>query len=177
MVLVFIGPDTTVFGIAPSRSLKVLATQLGIDTDAEALPEGRQVLLSSDFYTVYQSLGRPEGVDNLWCWAHIRRYFIRAGDAHPELAAWPTGRVERIAALYTAHTAITAATPTSPAHTLAIAQFCAALNTIDADATPNPAIPTCCTGRREGPRHPGPGMGRPGPRHHAIHGPGRIVFR
>ena len=43
MVLVFIGPDTTVFGIAPSRSLKVIATQLGIDTDtdAEALPEGR----------------------------------------------------------------------------------------------------------------------------------------
>jgi diacylglycerol kinase family enzyme len=41
VVLVFIGPDTTVFGIAPSGSLKVLATQLGIDTDAEALPEGR----------------------------------------------------------------------------------------------------------------------------------------
>jgi len=163
VVLVFIGPDTTVFGIAPSRSLKVLATQLGIDTDAEALPEGRQVLLSSDFYTVYQSLGRPEGVDNLWCWAHIRRYFIRAGDAHPELAAWPTGRVERIAALYTAHTAITAATPTSPAHTLAIAQFCAALNTIDADATPNPAIPTCCTrpARRSSPPWTGNGTAWP----------------
>ena len=109
---------------------------------------GRQVLLSSDFYTVYQSLGRPEGVDNLWCWAHIRRYFIRAGDAHPELAAWPTGRVERIAALYTAHT-------------LAIAQFCAALNTIDADATPNPAIPTCCTrpARRSSPPWTGNGTG------------------
>jgi len=89
---VFVGPDTTVFRIAPSRSLKVLTEQLGIDTDPDTdtltLPEGRQVLLSSDFYVVYQILGRLDGVDNLWCWAHIRRYFVRAGDAHPELAAW-----------------------------------------------------------------------------------------
>jgi transposase len=130
---VFVGPDTTVFTIAPSRSLKVLAEQLGIDTDAQALPEGRALLLSSDFYTVYQSLGRIDGVDNLWCWSHIRRYFIRAGDAHPELAAWTAGWVERIAALYVAHTAMAAAQPASPAHTWAAAQFSAAINGIDAD--------------------------------------------
>jgi transposase len=130
---VFVGPDTTVFRIAPSRSLTVLAEQLGIDTDAESLPEGRALLLSSDFYAVYQSLGRMDGVDNLWCWAHIRRYFIRAGDAHPELAAWTTGWVERIGALYVAHTAMAAAAPGSSAHTWAAAQFSAALNTIDAD--------------------------------------------
>ena len=139
---VFVGPDTTVFRIAPSRSTKVLAQQLGIDTDTDdtttlalpdALPGGRQVLLSSDFYAVYQSMGRVDGVGNLWCWAHIRRYFVRAGDAHPELAAWTAGWVERIAALYVAHTAITAAAPGSPEHTMATAQFCAALNTIDAE--------------------------------------------
>lgn len=130
---VFVGPDTTVFTIAPSRSLTVLAEQLGIDTDAQALPEGRALLLSSDFYTVYQSLGRIDGVDNLWCWSHIRRYFIRAGDAHPELAAWTAGWVERIAALYVAHTAMAAAQPASPAHTWAAAQFSAAINGIDAD--------------------------------------------
>ena len=75
---VFVGPDTTVFRIAPSRSTKVLAQQVGIDTDTDtdtltlpdALPGGRQVLLSSDFYAVYQSLGSLDGVDNLWCWAH-----------------------------------------------------------------------------------------------------------
>jgi hypothetical protein len=137
---VFVGPDTTVFTIAvftiaPARSLTVLADQLGIDTDAEALPEGRTLLLSSDFYTVYQSLGRLDGVDNLWCWSHIRRYFIRAGDAHPELAAWTAGWVERIGALYVAHTAMAAAQPASPAHTWAAAQFSAALNTIDAQRT------------------------------------------
>ncbi len=135
---VFLGPDTTVFTIAPSRSLKVLTTQLGIDTDdddrlPDALPAGRQLLLSSDFYAVYQSLGRVDGVDNLWCWSHIRRYFIRAGDAHPELAAWTAGWIERIAALYVAHTALGAAAPATSEHTMAAAQFSAALNTIDAE--------------------------------------------
>ncbi len=142
---VFVGPDTTVFRIAPSRSLKVLTEQLGIDTDddtdALTLPEGRALLLSSDFYTVYQSLGRLDGIDNLWCWAHIRRYFIRAGDAHPELAAWTAGWVERIAALYLAHTAMAAAAPGSSAHTWATAQFSAALNTIDADRTTQTSHP------------------------------------
>ncbi|MGH3825641.1 MAG: IS66 family transposase [Pseudonocardiaceae bacterium] len=142
---VFVGPDTTVFRIAPSRSLKVLTEQLGIDTDddtdALTLPEGRALLLSSDFYTVYQSLGRLEGVENLWCWAHIRRYFIRAGDAHPELAAWTAGWVERIAALYLAHTAMAAAAPGSSTHTWATAQFSAALNTIDADRTTQTSHP------------------------------------
>jgi transposase len=142
---VFVGPDTTVFTIAPSRSLTVLAQQLGIDTDddtlPDALPGGRQVLLSLDFYVVYQSLGRLQGVENLWCWSHIRRYFIRAGDAHPELAAWTAGWVERIASLYVAHTAITAAEPGSPEHTWAQAQFSAELNTIDAARTAQSAHP------------------------------------
>ena len=61
-------PDTTVFTIAP----KVLTAQLGIDTDdddqlPDALPGGCRLLLSSDFYAVYPSLGRIDGVDNLWC--------------------------------------------------------------------------------------------------------------
>jgi transposase len=137
---VFVGPDTTVFTIAPSRSTKVLAQHLGIDIDdkdglPDTLPGGRQVLLSSDFYAVYQSMGGVDGVDTLWCWAHIRRYFIRAGDAHPELAAWTAGWIERIAELYMAHTAMGAAEPGSPAHTWAAAQFSAALNTIDAERT------------------------------------------
>jgi len=146
---VFVSPDTTVFRIAPSRSLKVLTEQLGIDTDPDTdtltLPEGRQVLLSSDFYVVYQILGRLDGVDNLWCWAHIRRYFVRAGDAHPELAAWTAAWtadwVERIAALYVAHTAQAAAAPGSPAHTLATAQFSAVLNAIDAERQAQGAHP------------------------------------
>jgi transposase len=135
---VFAGPDTTVFTIAPSRSLKVLTAQLGVvldpDTGAvpDALPGGRRLLLSSDFYTVYQSIGRMDGVDNLWCWSHIRRYFVRAGDAHPDLQAWTQAWLERIGALYRAHSAL-AAPPDSPQQAEATEQFDAALAAIDSE--------------------------------------------
>jgi hypothetical protein len=135
---VFAGPDTTVFTIAPSRSLKVLTTQLGVEHDPdtgalpESLPGGRRLLLSSDFYTVYQSLGRLDGVDNLWCWSHIRRYFVRAGDAHPDLQAWTQAWLERIGGLYRAHSALAAA-PTGSLRAQAAAQFDTALQTIDTE--------------------------------------------
>ena len=134
---VFAGPDTTVFTIAPSRSLKVLTTQLGITTDSDSgalpdiLPGGRRLLLSSDFYTVYQSMGRVDGVDSLWCWSHIRRYFVRAGDAHPhDLKVWTEAWLERIGALYRAHSALAAA-PDSPQRAEAAEQFDTALAVID----------------------------------------------
>ena len=136
---VFAGPDTTVFTIAPSRSLKVLTAQLGVVLDADtgalpdALPGGRRLLLSSDFYTVYQSMGRMDGVDNLWCWAHIRRYFVRAGDAHPDLQAWTEAWLDRIGALYRAHSALAAAVPDSPQRAEAAQQFDAALKVIDSE--------------------------------------------
>jgi len=136
---VFAGPDTTVFTIAPSRSLKVLTTQLGVEHDPdtgalpESLPGGRRLLLSSDFYTVYQSLGRLDGVDNLWCWSHIRRYFVRAGDAHPDLQGWTAAWLERIGGLYRAHSALAAAAPAGPQWAEAAEQFDAALAVIDSE--------------------------------------------
>jgi hypothetical protein len=98
----------------------------------ESLPGGRRLLLSSDFYTVYQSLGRMDGVDNLWCWSHIRRYFVRAGDAHPDLQAWTQAWLERIGALYRAHSALAAALD-SPQRAQAAEQFDAALAVIDSE--------------------------------------------
>ena len=137
---VFTGPDTTVFTIAPSRSLKVLTTQLGVEHDPDTgalpdtLPGGRRLLLSSDFYTVYQSLGRVDGVDNLWCWSHIRRYFVRAGDAHPaDLRVWTEAWLERIGALYRAHSALATAAPGCPQRAEAAEQFDTALKMIDTE--------------------------------------------
>lgn len=63
----FLGPDTVVFLIDPKCSTRVVAEHLGIDIDAGSLEPGRQLLISSDFYSVYQSLGALEGVDPLWC--------------------------------------------------------------------------------------------------------------
>jgi len=128
---VFIGADTTVFKVAASRSTDVLTSHLGIDADVAALEAGRRLLVSSDFFTVYQSIAKLEGVDPLWCWAHIRRYFIRAGDADKQLEPWKTAWVERIGALYVAHRAMRTAETGSPPHQLAERDFAAALAAMD----------------------------------------------
>jgi transposase len=131
---VFIAADTVVFRMDATRSNAVLDTQFGItaaDRERGALPDGRRLVMSSDFFVVYQSLARLDGVDALWCWAHIRRYFIRAGDAHTYLAAWRDAWVARIADLYVAHKAMAAAEPSSPPHTTAVAAFEQALTVID----------------------------------------------
>ena len=128
---VFVGADTTVFLIERSRSTKVLTEHLGIDLAAGSLEAGRRLLVSSDFFTVYQALATVEGVDPLWCWAHIRRYFIRAGDAHAELADWTRAWLERIGELYLAHRALAACEGSAERERLE-AGFAAALEAIDA---------------------------------------------
>jgi transposase len=140
---VFAAADTTVFTIEPSRSTKVLRDHLGIDADAKSLEDDRRLLISSDFFTVYQSLDRITGVDALWCWAHIRRYFIRAGDAHPEqLADWRDAWVERIAALYRAHQARSSCAAGSMQQRRADQDLAVALTAIDTARGDQAADPT-----------------------------------
>ncbi len=107
---VFIGPDTTCFVMDPTRAGQVLARHAGIGEETGQLaadPDGgpRQLVISSDFYSVYSSAGRKaDGLVNLFCWAHIRRYFVRAGDANPaQLRYWTQAWLERIKNLYAAH--------------------------------------------------------------------------
>jgi transposase len=107
---VFIGADTTCFVMDPTRAGAVLARHAGIDPDTGQLtPDDdgcpRRLVISSDFYTVYASAGKKtNGLTNLYCWAHIRRYFVRAGDANPtQLAYWTRDWLDRIKALYLAH--------------------------------------------------------------------------
>ncbi len=128
---VFLAEDTVVFTMDPTRSAAVLERHFDIDRANESLPAGRRLILSTDFYTAYQSLARVEGVDPLWCWAHIRRYFIRAGDAHDQLRYWADQWVGRIADLYLAHRALKAAEAGSPEHAQASAAFDQALAAMD----------------------------------------------
>ena len=131
---VFIAEDTVVFRMDATRSMSVLDTHFGIsesDREAGTLPDGRRLVLSTDFYVAYQSLARLDGVDALWCWSHMRRYFIRAGDAHAYLTPWRDAWTARIADLYVAHTAMAAAEPGTGEHATAVAAFEQALAVID----------------------------------------------
>jgi len=113
---VFIGPDTVCFVMDPTRSGAVLARHAGIDEETgqlSAAEDGgpRRLVISSDFYAVYQSAGKKaDGLVNLYCWAHVRRHFVRAGDANPaQLKYWTDAWLERIKNLYAAHEELTAA--------------------------------------------------------------------
>ncbi len=114
---VFLGADTTCFVMDPTRAGTVLARHAGIDGETGQLTghgaDGgpRELVLSSDFYSVYTSAGKKAGgLVNLYCWAHIRRHFVRAGDANPaQLRHWTEAWLERIKALYAAHSQLMAA--------------------------------------------------------------------
>jgi transposase len=129
---VFTAADTVVYTVAPSRSLKILEGHYGLV--GGQLPEGRgPLVLSSDFYSVYQSFSEVEGVTPLWCWAHIRRRFIRAGDAdRKNLGSWADAWTARIGVLYAAHRRLAAAPEGTSEHARAEAAFEAALEEIDA---------------------------------------------
>ena len=86
---VFGTDEATVFAIDPSRSAEVPAKVLGIYREQAALEAGRRLVISSDFYGAYQSLASIEGIDPLWCFAHIRRYFLRPAPLTP--MRWASG--------------------------------------------------------------------------------------
>jgi len=112
---VFIGPDTVCFVMDPSRAGEVLARHAGIGKDGQLLPDKdggpRNLVLSSDFCKVYESAGRKaDGLVNLYCSAHVRRHFVRAGDANPaQLGIWTQHWLDRFRDLYRAHDELMAA--------------------------------------------------------------------
>ena len=113
---VFIAADTVAFVMDPSRSGTVLARHAGISEETgQLLPAAdggpRRLVISSDFYAVYQSAGKKaDGLVNLYCAAHIRRHLIRAGDASPvQLKYWIQNWLALFRDLYEAHGELTAA--------------------------------------------------------------------
>jgi transposase len=118
---VFIGPDTVCFVMDPTRAGAVLARHAGIDEETGQLSADedggpRSLVISSDFYKVYESAGKKaDGLVNLFCWAHLRRHFVRAGDASPQLKYWTDAWLERIRDLYAAHDGLMAAWPDAAA--------------------------------------------------------------
>ena len=89
---VFIGPDTVCFVMDPTRSGAVLARHAGINEDTGQLTADedggpRRLVISSDFYAVYQSAGKKaDGLVNLFCWAHVRRHFVPGRRREPRPA-------------------------------------------------------------------------------------------
>ena len=93
----FTGPHTVCFVVHPSRSGAVLARHAGLDGETgQLLPDEdggqRRLVISSDFYAVYQSADRKaDSLVKLYCWAHLRRHVIRARFTSTEVVYGVTG--------------------------------------------------------------------------------------
>jgi transposase len=90
---VVLGPDTVIYRLDASRSHTV--------PEGHFRAESRGVLVV-DRYSAYKAMiWVKDGVLVLaFCWAHVRRDFIRVGKGWPELKAWALQWLRRIRVLY-----------------------------------------------------------------------------
>jgi len=93
---VFAGEDTVVYVLDPTRS--------------HGVPEGHfpadaQGVLIVDRYSAYKAMKQVQ-VGKLilvFCWAHVRRDFVRVGKGYPELKQWALTWLRQIRELYRLH--------------------------------------------------------------------------
>lgn len=89
---VFVAEDTTVYLMEPSRSHEVVLDHLGTKA-AGVLSVDRAAM-----YKAYAS--KAKGVVLAYCWAHLRRDFIKAQLEYPACASWSDAYLKRIGNLY-----------------------------------------------------------------------------
>jgi transposase len=90
---VFLGEDTVVFRLDPTRSHEVPEGHF---------PADARVVLMVDRYSAYKAMTQVKlgNVVLAFCWAHVRRDFVRAGKSWPEHKEWALAWLGRIRELY-----------------------------------------------------------------------------
>jgi transposase len=90
---VFLGADTVVFRLDPTRSHEVPEGHFPADTP---------VILMVDRYSAYKAMSQVKlgNVVLVFCWAHVRRDFVKVGKAWPECKTWALAWMQRIRDLY-----------------------------------------------------------------------------
>jgi transposase len=89
----FAGEDSVVYVLDPSRSH---------DVPQAHFPDDVQGVLMVDRYSGYKAMQQVKAGKLLlaFCWAHVRRDFVRVGKGYPELTAWAIAWLSRIRELY-----------------------------------------------------------------------------
>jgi transposase len=87
----FRSPSAVIYVLDPSRSAEVVRAHLGPDAHG---------IISADRYVVYKSLVKSGRFRIAFCWAHVRRDFVKVATDYPKHAEWSTQWLERIAELY-----------------------------------------------------------------------------
>jgi transposase len=137
---VFLGEDTVVFRLDPTRSHEV--------------PEGHfpaeaRVVLMVDRYSAYKAMAQVKlgNVVLVFCWSHVRRDFVTVGKGWPEHKEWALAWLRRIRDLYRDHRRRQSA-PTNSAEWIAadaaLRETVTAMETQTARELANPKLPTPC---------------------------------
>ena len=89
----FAGVDSVVFVLDPSRSH---------DVPQSHFPDDVQGVLMVDRYSGYKAMQQVQAGKLVlaFCWAHVRRDFVRVGKGYPELTPWALGWLRHIRELY-----------------------------------------------------------------------------
>lgn len=92
---VFLSVDTVVFVLDVSRSRRVPQEHLPQHPDAGGV-------MMVDRYAAYKAMAQVKDGEIIlvFCWAHVRRDFIRVGKAWPELKSWALTWLRRIRDVY-----------------------------------------------------------------------------
>jgi transposase len=90
---VFLGEDTVVFRLDPTRSHEVPEGHF---------PADARVVLMVDRYSAYKAMAQVKLGDVVlaFCWAHVRRDFVTVGKGWPEHKEWALAWLGRIRELY-----------------------------------------------------------------------------
>jgi len=90
---VFVGADTVVFRLDPQRSHDVPEGHFAADAP---------VVLMVDRYAAYKAMAQVKlgHIVLAFCWAHVRRDFVKVGKSWPQLKEWALRWLRHIRALY-----------------------------------------------------------------------------
>jgi transposase len=115
----FSSKDTVVYILDASRSHRV---------PEDHYPAGAGGVLMVDRYSAYKAMAQVKNglLVLAFCWAHVRRDFVRVGKGWPELQAWAVQWLKRIRELYRLHRE-RLADPTDPVRQDALRQAVAAM--------------------------------------------------
>jgi transposase len=93
---VFAGEDSVVYVLDPTRSH---------DVPEKHFPADAQGVLMVDRYSAYKAMKQVQAgkLILVFCWAHVRRDFVRVGKGYPELKEWALTWLRQIRELYRLH--------------------------------------------------------------------------
>jgi transposase len=137
---VFLGEDTVVFRLDPSRSHEVPEGHF---------PAGAQVVLMVDRYSAYKAMAQVKlgDVVLVFCWSHVRRDFVTVGKGWPEHKKWALAWLRRIRDLYRYHRERRISKPGTAEFTAAdtqLRQTVAAMRSQANVELADPKLPTPC---------------------------------